>query len=77
MKKKLVLKPVKGKGFVGRWDNELGWGMPDYINYELGARAESPNTFFRPHLKGEKFYLCEITIKPLKRKDGRYIVKKL
>jgi hypothetical protein len=73
--KKLVLKPVKGKGFVGLWNTgELGWGMPNHIQKK---GISTPHIENRPYLKGHKFYLCEITIKPLKSKNGRYITKNL
>lgn len=77
MTKKLKLPaPNKGKGYVAVWQNgKLGWWLPNHL-YD-GRTNERPNSnaVTKGYLKGERVFLCEIIIKPLKDKKGRPITK--
>lgn len=76
--KKIQLpKENKGYGYTGVWkDGKAGWFMPSHI---VGGdfTRQYPDTPLMSHpcLKGERLFLCEITIKPLTDKKGRPITK--
>jgi hypothetical protein len=66
---------TKGKGYVGTWKtDELGWWMPQHVH---PASTGEPNEVAveKGYFKGERVFLCEIIIKPLKDKKGRPITK--
>ncbi len=68
-------KATKGKGYVGTWrTDELGWWMPEHVH---PGSTGSPNeqAMQKGFFKGERIFLCEIIIKPLKDKKGRPITK--
>jgi hypothetical protein len=76
MSKKIKIpKATKGKGYSGVWKSEqLGWWVTDHVHPKsLG----DPNmqAIEKGYLKGERVFLCEITIKPLLDKKGRPITK--
>lgn len=76
MSKKVKLpKANKGKGYVCTWKSgELGWWMPDHI-HPLSTGEPNQLAIEKNCLKGERLFLCEIIVKPLKDKKGRPITK--
>jgi len=62
-----------GKGWVGRWrDNTLGWFLPTHCS-GWSNWSNPPN---ESHiLKGEKVYLCKITVEQIFKKNGRAITR--
>ncbi len=73
-KKILIPKPVKGYGYSGVWtspENTIGWQTTPFISGKCDRRYPSSPP---PHAEG-RFFLCEITIKPLLDKKGRPITK--
>jgi hypothetical protein len=70
-------KANKGYGYVGVWagpDPKLGWFVAPHV-YGGKSDRNYPSIADNPNMKGERFFLCEITIKPLKDKKGRPITK--
>lgn len=77
-KNKLVIpNPTKGYGYVGVWkygkEPTLGWCVAPYVSGKSDKKY--PSIANNPHAKGERFFLCEILIKPLKDKMGRPLTK--
>lgn len=76
MKDKLKIpKDNTGRGFVGIWrDNRAGWLMPKHLT---GDRAIDQADIFeaQPFIKGERLFLCEITVTPILDSLGRPITK--
>jgi hypothetical protein len=73
-KKIKIPKSVRGYGYSGVWicpENTIGWGTTPFISGKSDRSYPSgpPN-----HLRG-RFFLCEISIKPLLDKKGRPITK--
>lgn len=83
MRKRAAVKTVTGLGWVGLYyDGSLGWLLSDFVcagsparltNDQRKALAGSPE-----YAGGQPsdFYCVEITMRPLKDKRGRYIVKR-
>jgi hypothetical protein len=68
-------KITKGNGYVATWQSgALGWWMPDNI-HPLSTGAPNQHAIEKNYLSGERLFLCEIIIKPLKDKKGRPITK--
>lgn len=69
-----IPKANKGKGYVGTWSNNvLGWHVPNHL--QGGRATEKPSRFAKQFAQGGRFFLCEITIKPVLDKKGRPITK--
>jgi hypothetical protein len=69
-------KPTKditvGHAWVALWlDGTPGWGIPQHV----GGFTGSPEGNYIPD--GEKLYYCEITVRIVRRKDGRPTVRRL
>lgn len=79
-KKKLKEKSnkVKAYGFVGAWrDGTLGWLMPEHI-YGWGEKVSRkfPDRPAKTFLnEPQRLVLCEITVKVVKNKKGKPIVR--
>lgn len=73
--KKVKIKNNKGYGFVSVWrDGKLGWFMPAHLTgYSRRYGVDSPNG--HECQKGERAYLCEISVKLVKSKNGRVITR--
>lgn len=70
------MKKVKGKGWVGIWmDGTLGWGLPKFLS-NRNRDAEWPAKAGRAVGKNDRVVLCEITVKPIKDKNGKFIYRK-
>lgn len=64
---------VVGKGYVGRWkDGTLGWFMPKCLT---GFKRDREKPAAHDYNRGEKSYLCEISVKQVFDKRGRPIVR--
>ena len=77
MSKKLTMpKPVKGYGYSGVWSfqNQVGWSVAQFVNGAMDRKYPSLPAIHST-LVGQRLFLCEITIKPLKDKKGRPITK--
>lgn len=74
-KKIVIPNPTKGYGYIGTFrDNTLGWFMSEHLSRDkkypgYNYRAEG---FVKPN---QRFFLCEIVLKPIKDKLGRPITK--
>lgn len=79
MSKKIAIpKSVKGYGYSGVWrspQNTIGWNTTPYISGNGDRKSPSDPANTEGHGAGERYYLCEITIKPLVDKLGRPITK--
>lgn len=70
-----IPKDNTGRGFVGVWrDNRAGWFMPRHVS---GNRTiDHPETGdVHEYIKGERLFLCEITVTPILDSLGRPITK--
>lgn len=76
-KKITVPKPIKGFGYSSTWsDGSLGWETTPFVTNSKSRKYVSPPLPERnPSMRGERFFLCEITIKPILNKKGRPITK--
>lgn len=77
-KKIEIPKPVKGYGYAGQWhDGKIGWFMPRHVSgkYDRVYPNDGVSKDSIEYLKGERIFLCEIIVKPLKDKIGRPITK--
>lgn len=62
-------KATKVTGFFGLWDDgTVGWATPRHL-HPTGGNFPT----VEPWNKGVAVYCCEVMIKPLKDKRGRYI----
>jgi hypothetical protein len=77
MTKKVQLpKTNKGKGYVGTWRHgKIGWWMPEFVSGPPYIEKPNAEAVSKGFLKGERVFLCEIIVKPLKDKKGRPITK--
>ena len=72
-------KPRTGYGYVGTWnDGSIGWMVTDFISGAYDKRC--PDDAFRDdgcheHMLGQRLFLCEIRLVPIKDKRGRPITK--
>ena len=76
MSKIKIPESVTGYGYVGAWKSpksKLGWFVAPFI-YGKQDR-QNPAITDNPNAKGERFFLCEITIKPVLDKKKRPITK--
>lgn len=72
-KKVKIPKAIKGFGYSGVWQNgEIGWNVTQYIDSRRRYVSPPDSTNF---IKGERAFLCEIIIRPVKDKKGRPITK--
>lgn len=70
--------PVKGYGYAGKWsDGRIGWFMPRHVSgaYDRKSPDDGVDKDSHQYMKGERIFLCEIIVKPLKDKKGRPITK--
>lgn len=68
---------TRGFGFVGRWnDGRLGWSMPHVLSGNPRRFPDSPEAE-RSWARHAPHYLCEITVRLIKDKRGRPIVRYL
>lgn len=78
-KKLLFPKATKGYGYCGVWNspsNHIGWMCSPHVGGASDKKYPSHLSPTRyPEIKGERLYLCEIIIKPLRDKRGRPITK--
>ncbi len=80
-KKLIIPKSSKGYGFCGTWlDETIGWNIPNHLSNvaHLKRRYSSEKPYERSleYIQDDhRFYLCEITIKPIKDKLGRPITR--
>lgn len=74
-------KANKGYGYAGVWTRPkdgpiVGWMAPAYL---VGGSRKYPDMpdedKLKAYAKGERLFLCEITMKPVKDKKGRPITK--
>ena len=66
-------KSTKGKGWVGQWcDGTIGWFSPEFVHNKSQADVATRADLYAD---GERFFLCEIFIQPLKNSKGRPITK--
>lgn len=71
-----VPKPVKAYGYSARWsDGTIGWFTSRFPSTSRKFPDDIPNLAEAPTTSGERFFLCEIKIKPLIDKKGRPITK--
>lgn len=79
MSKKIKLpKSVKGYGYAGVWkdpENTIGWNISSYVTGEGDRKNPSDPADTKNHGKGERYFLCQIIIKPIVDKMGRPITK--
>jgi hypothetical protein len=74
MKKVKIPKDTTGRGFVGVWrNNTAGWFMPKHLDGTSIERPESKE--LQLYAKGERLFLCEITVTPILDSLGRPITK--
>lgn len=82
MTKKIdVPKPItRAFGWCGTWnDGRLGWFSPPYLYQENGKRrSPSAPSYYKTFYKqgDDRFYLVEVTMKPVLAKNGRPIVRR-
>jgi hypothetical protein len=77
-KKISVPKQVKGYGYSGVWHypkNTLGWNTTPFIAGKYDRKCPSDPADTKNHGNNQRYFLCEITIKPLVDKKGRPITK--
>lgn len=76
-KKIKIPKGVKGYGYSGVWTsphNTIGWNTTPFVSGKADKKhPSSPNV--NEGTIGKRFFLCEITIKPILDKKGRPITK--
>lgn len=80
MKKKIQIpKSIKSYGYVGVWndpENTVGWFMPNHAGGERKyPEAVNPEAEKYIYDEEERFFLCEIIVKPIKDCLGRPITK--
>ena len=73
---------VVGYGYVAPWlDGTPGWVMPTHLTTfdrdKKSARKYPGKVESRPWNSGEASYLCRITVKPVRDKRGRLIVRRI
>lgn len=76
-KKITVPKAIKGYGYSGSWNapmNTIGWNTTPFVSGP-GDRKYPGTPVRNENTIGVRFFLCEITIKPLLDKKGRPITK--
>lgn len=68
---------MKGRGYCLPWsDNRLGWINGNYVHDKRAALYGLKHPFPKsPNAKPERAFLCEITIKPVLKKDGTPITR--
>lgn len=79
MSKKIQIpKSVKGYGYAGAWSslkNTIGWNMTPYVTGKIDRKYPSDPADTKNHGNNQRYFLCEITVKPLVDKKGRPITK--
>lgn len=79
MSKKIkVPKAVNGYGYSGIWKSPkdtVGWNTTPYVSGKSDRKYPSSPADTENHGSGERYFLCEITIKPILDKLGRPITK--
>ena len=81
-KRRKTTLPTTTRGYVGLWrDGSVGWFMCEFVS----ANARMPSGRLRypaepprrdPNASGETAVLCEITVRPVRRKDGRLVTRR-
>jgi len=76
-KRKRVPRAVKGRGFVGCYhDGSLGWHVPGFVAAETGGRCMfGMGQRVMPRFADKMFYLCRISLTPLRDSLGRPITR--
>lgn len=73
-KKVKIPKDNTGRGFVGVWrNNKAGWIMPTHLTGNSIDHPDIEN--LQQYAKGERLFLCEITVTPILDALGRPITK--
>jgi hypothetical protein len=70
---------AKGYGFVGRWHSgKIGWCLPSHLpGYPRRYGVERPSDLFnRNAFEKDRAVLCEITVRVVKDKLGRQILRR-
>lgn len=71
--------PTTGYGYAGVWcDGKLGWFAPKHVSGYSRRYAEPPNEAARENvnpISGDRFFLCKVTLTPVKDKNGRPVTK--
>lgn len=79
MSKKIKIpKAVKGYGYSGAWEypeNTIGWNTTPYVTGKQDRKYPSEPADTLNHGNNVRYFLCEITIKPILDKRGRPITK--
>ena len=76
----MKLRPVRGKGWSGRWSNgDLGWLVSEFVQRyneplnEIQKKALGRQSGATRGVARGDMYRVEIIIRPLKDRRGRYI----
>jgi hypothetical protein len=72
-----IPKAIKSKAWVGVWkDGHVGWHGVNHISHYANDTASiPPRLLANPMAKGQRVYLCDVTITPRTDKLGRPITR--
>lgn len=77
-KKVMIPRTTTGYGYAGTWgDGSVGWFLTDHVTGGGRKYAGSPPERAQEFVteRTERFYLCKITLTPVKDKKGRPVTK--
>ena len=71
-------KSTTGYGYVGTWRNmDIGWCLPEFVDQDnVKANPVQPSDRWEIRApKGDRAFLCRITVEPVQDAKGRLITR--